>query len=106
MNVLYVNRGTLRPGLIISLPMDGVCEVVKVNDCRAVCRPFRRVTRTVTPLGGAAKTFSAPADCFGISPQSSVEVLAPSRERFEESTKLSALRAERDELQRQVKALS
>ena len=48
MKAMYLNRGFLRPGLVVQLAA-GPCEVTLVNDCRARLQPVARVQREVKP---------------------------------------------------------
>jgi len=108
MTALFINRGTLKEGWIVNLTVDFVCEVIKVNESRAVVQPFRNKRRTVTPLGGKTVIFDAPSDSFGISPQSEIEVLAQSRESYLKATSqttLDELKAQRLELEQQLAEL-
>jgi len=108
MTALFINRGTLKEGWIVNLTVDFVCEVIKVNESRAVVQPLRTQRRTIAPLGGKMVTFNAPYDSFGISPNSEIEVLAQSRESYFKALSpsvLDELKAQRLELERQLKEL-
>lgn len=65
----------LKKGQIIDMVQSGRCEVIDVNESRAVVRSLKTIHTRITTAAGKVVEFEAAGRMFSISPNSDVDIL-------------------------------
>lgn len=74
MEAIQNQQTRLKAGQIICLCQVGKCEVIEVNECRAIVRPTKKIAHEINPIFGDPVRFETNSRSFSISPNSECKI--------------------------------